>query len=128
MEVITYEAVNPSLIPNTIMRKLLRDGVHTVYYIAPVPGYVLHDNAGNWEDAGITYEAYYMGECSCRADYDFVANPREFYAVMADSVPADQIFGGGDTTPDREITAEEAEKRMNEFAIAQTGAPDADCI
>lgn len=27
-----------------------------------------------------------------------------------------------------EITAEEAEKRMNEFAIAQTGAPDADCI
>lgn len=100
MAVITYEDAAPSLIKNTMMQKLLRDGVHQVYNIAPVNGYVLHDNAGDWEDPeGNKHLAYYVDECSCGANYDFEANPREFYAVPADSVPADQIFGvvsGGD--------------------------------
>lgn len=100
MAVVTYEDVIPSLIANTTMRKLLSDGVHRVYYITPVDGYVLHDNAVDWTDIDpetgeeITITSYYTGTCSCGANYDFTANPREFYAVPADSVPADQIFGG----------------------------------
>lgn len=94
MAVITYEEVNPSLIENTTMLKLLRDGAHQLYRISPISGYVLHDNAGNWTDMdGNTFEAYYTGTCSCAANYDFVTNPREFYAVLATEVPSDQIFG-----------------------------------
>lgn len=96
----TYEDVNPTLIPNTTMQKRFIDGVHKQYLITPVDGYVLHDSVGNWTEMDpitgeeITKEAYYTGTCTCAASYDFTANPREFYAVPADSVPADQIFGG----------------------------------
>lgn len=97
---ITYEDVTPSLIPNTIMKKRLLNGVHKTYTITAADGYVLHDNAGDWTDIDpitgeeIVYKAFYSGTCTCAANYDFAANPREFYAVPADSVPADQIFGG----------------------------------
>lgn len=100
MAVVTYEDVNPSLIENTTMQKLLSDGVHRAYKISPVDGYVLHDNAGDWtEPDEITGEettvlAFYTGTCSCAASYDFTANPREFYAVLASTVPENQIFGG----------------------------------
>lgn len=100
MAVITYEDMNPALIANTTMRKLLSDGVHRVYDITPVDGYVLHDKARDWEEEDpetfemVTKLGYTTGTASCAASYDFTANPREFYAVPADSVPADQIFGG----------------------------------
>ena len=96
----TYEDVNPTLIPNTTMQKRFIDGVHKQYRITPVDGYGVHDSVGNWTEMDpitgeeITKEAYYTGTCTCAASYDFTANPREFYAVPADSVPADQIFGG----------------------------------
>ena len=106
MAVITYEDVNPTLIPNTTMTKLLRDGVHQVYRIYPIDGYVLHDNKNDYpEYDSVTGEetivlGYVSGSTSCAANYDFVANPREFYTVPADSVPADQIFGGVPSNPE----------------------------
>lgn len=102
MAVITYEEVNPSLIANTTMVKGLVDGVHRNYRISPIDGYVLHDKANDWTTIDpVTNEevinlGYSRGTVSCAANYDFVANPREFYAVPESSVPADQIFGGTD--------------------------------
>lgn len=95
----TYEDVVPTLIENTTMKKMFINGVHRTYNIAPIDGYVLHDNAGNWQvQDEITgewheVEAYYRGMCSCGASYDFATNPREFYAVPANTVPENQIFG-----------------------------------
>ena len=96
------EPVTPSLIENTTMIKNFRDGVATTYYITPVPGYVIHDNAADWEDVDpdtgevITVNlGFRRGIVTCGVNYDFTANPREFYAVPEDSVPADHIFGGG---------------------------------
>lgn len=104
----TYEDVTPSLIANTVMQKGFLDGVHKVYIIAPASGYVLHDKAldtdeydENFELTGNVILGYTTGTCSCGANYDFTANTREFYAVLADTVPADQIFSGGNN--DHEI-------------------------
>ena len=99
----TYEDVIPTLIPNTIMQKRLRDGVQTTYLITAVDGYVLHDNLlDRYEDydddenpIGDLILGYYSGTRTVGANYDFTANPREFYAVPESSVPADRIFGGG---------------------------------
>lgn len=99
MAVITYEDVIPSPIANATVQKGFADGVHRIYSISAVDGYVLHDNGNDWTEIDpITGEetlklGYSRGTCSCAASYDFVANPREFYAVPEDSVPADQIFG-----------------------------------
>lgn len=72
------------------------NGVHTQYYISPNAGYVLHDNISDWVDEyGELKLGYVRGTVSCGVNYDFTANPREFYAVPEDSVPADQIFGVG---------------------------------
>jgi hypothetical protein len=98
----TYEDVNPTIIANTAMQKGFINGVHKIYTITPNAGYVLHDNVGDLviEDE-ITGEeiktlAFFRGTCTCGANYDFTVNSREFYAVLESSVPADQIFGGGD--------------------------------
>lgn len=88
--------LNPSLIENTTMLEKLRDGVLYAYAITPADGYVLHDKGLDAYDGGYTEEGepignlilgYTTGTTTCAASYDFVANPREFYA--------DQIFGGG---------------------------------
>lgn len=92
---ISYEDVNPTLIPNTTMRKLLSNGVHITYNITPNPGYVLHDKDYDYPDEdGNLILGYRTTMASCRYDYDFVANPNEFYTVPESEVPADQIFGG----------------------------------
>ena len=102
----TYEDVIPSLIENTTMQKNIYNGVHNVYIIRPISGYVLHDHARDWTDIDpdtmeeIPVLGYTRGMATCAANYDFEANPREFYAVPEDSVPADQIFG---VTPDHEL-------------------------
>ncbi len=88
--IVTYEDVTPTLIANTVMRKRFFDGAFAVYTITPVDGYVLHDKlydlyeefdeAGNPIgeplECGCT-----RGTCTCRHDYDFIANPREFCAI-----------------------------------------------
>ena len=92
---IVYKDISPAPIENTVMTEVHRDGVHMVTRIIPMPGFVLHDKAGDWEDPETRekFQAYYTGSCSCGADYDFTANPRGFYAVKADAVPQTQIFG-----------------------------------
>lgn len=93
--IITYEDVNPSLIENTTMQKVLRDGVHSTYYIAPADGYVLHDKTYDTividpvtgEETDEVILGYRTSTASCAASYDFTANPREFYAVPEDQAP-----------------------------------------
>lgn len=117
MAVITYEDVVPTLIPNTTMRKMFIDGVHKVYVITPLDGYVLRDKANDEEEidpdtlepTGRTLFCYASGGATCGANYDFTplqvtdengvthtayGAQREFFARLASEVPADQIFGG----------------------------------
>lgn len=104
---LSYGAFVTPQIENTTQQEILRDGVVCSYFIKAVEGYVLHDKALAIpmppDENGVesTLPGYTAGEVSCAASYDFTANPREFYAVPRDSVPADQIFGGGDN--DHEI-------------------------
>lgn len=99
----TYEDVNPTLIANTTMQKRLRDGVDYSYRITANDGYVLHDKALDTEEfdyemmipTGNIIRGYTEGTCTCAASYDFIANEREFYAVLRSEVPENQIFGGG---------------------------------
>lgn len=98
METITYEEVTPTLIENTTMLKIFGDGVHRQYRITPNDGYVLHNSFRDWtyidpETMKETFcRGYSAGYSTCAASYDFEKNPHEFYAVPADSVPAQQIF------------------------------------
>ena len=106
---VTYEDVIPPLIENTIMRKALINGVHKQYTIEAIDGYVLHDARLDYQSSDpetgeplfdedgneLITEGFATGMVSCRWDYDFTTNPWGFYAVPEDSVPADQIFGGG---------------------------------
>ena len=99
-----YPIVNPSLIENTTMQKGIdENGVHRNYLFTPIPGYVIHDNESDYmgldpvtgEDVLVL--GYTRGTVTCGANYNFTANPREFYAVPESDVPdpENQIFGGG---------------------------------
>lgn len=108
MVTFTREDVIPTLIENTTMQKVFRDGEHLVFEITPNSGYVLHDKRYDspaydeitFEETGEIILGYRTSTASCPANYDFVANPDEFYAVPANEVPADQIFG--ETEPETE--------------------------
>jgi hypothetical protein len=99
----TYENVEPTLIENTTMQKRLLDGVHKQYLITANEGYVLHDqlldhevlDPDSGEPTGEIILRYYQGTRTVAASYDFVANPREFYAVLRSAVPEDNICGVG---------------------------------
>jgi hypothetical protein len=98
----TYPDVIPSLIENTTMQMGINEsGAHKTYRITPVPGYVIHDNTRDYTDLDpetmeeVEKLGFTRGTVSCAANYDFAANPRDFYAVPETDVPADQIFGGG---------------------------------
>jgi hypothetical protein len=116
----TYENVSPSLIANTTMQIRLIDGVPKQYLITVNEGYVLHDSEydiypeydeeGN--GIGEPVLGYTQMTRTCGYNYDFNANPRQFYAVLADSVPVDSIYSDdtdheimGDTTeePEQEV-------------------------
>lgn len=81
--------VEPSLIENTTMQEVLKNGVLYAYYITPEEGYVLHDKMIDEEvcdietgvPTGKVILGYKTSVSSVEADYDFVANPRELYAV-----------------------------------------------
>lgn len=93
MAVVTYEAVEPTPIANALVQKCYQDGVHKSYFITPNEGYVLHDNAYDFEDMdGNQFLGYRTTTATCGANYDFAVNSREFYAVLETDVPADQIF------------------------------------
>lgn len=88
--IITYESVTPTLIDNTTMQLNFKDGVPTSYYIIPNEGYMLHDKVRDtveydeetMRETGNVILGYARKIVSCSADYDFTANPREFYAVL----------------------------------------------
>ncbi len=83
--------VIPSLIANTEMTLTTVDGRPSTYNITPASGYVLHDKAYDYpvidrdtlEETGEVVLGYRTSTASCSANYDFEANPREFYAVTA---------------------------------------------
>lgn len=100
---VTNVLLTPSLIENTTMYEKYINDVHRGYSITPNEGYVLHDKELDLYEGGLTEDGepigelllgYYGGTRTCGANYDFTANPREFYAVLASEVPADQIYGG----------------------------------
>lgn len=128
---ITYKKINPTLIPNTNMEKGFLDGVHKIYRITPIDGYVLHDKGRDYElfdEIGnpildengeqIIRRGYSTNAASCGADYNFSVSQitiddgsivasfgsREFFAVLKSSLPA------GTHT---EITVEEMNERLN---------------
>ena len=86
---ISNEIVNPSLIENTTMQLNFVDGVPTAYYITPNDGYMLHDKLYDnhvvdevtLEETGEIILGYRRTTASCSVNYDFIENPREFYAV-----------------------------------------------
>ncbi len=103
MTTITREDLIPTLIENTTMQKIFMNGTHVQYSITPNSGYVLHDkdfdlpvyDEETGEETGEVILGYRTYMATCSASYDFATNPREFYAVPENDVPADQIFGGG---------------------------------
>lgn len=97
---IIYEDVIPSFIENTTIKKALNNGVLSSYRITPNSGYVLHDKGMDepiYDDEGNETGEVVLGfrtsTAGVGANYDWTENPREFYAVLASSVPEDQIFG-----------------------------------
>lgn len=80
------------------------------YRIAPIEGYVLHstgydtevlDENGNPTGDIILGYIPYPADITVPYNYDFVANPRQIFAVPADTVPENQIFNNGQ--PDHEV-------------------------
>ena len=78
------------IIPNTAMTLSLIEGVPAAYYIAPNEGYVLHDKLydsieydnDTMEETGNIILGYRTSTASCSINYDFEANPREFYTIL----------------------------------------------
>lgn len=72
-----------SVIPNTQMAILLKDGKEISYNITPFEGFKLHAKELDSEDdmTGEIILGYTEGKKSCPLDYDFSVNPREFYSV-----------------------------------------------
>lgn len=98
---------------NTTMRAFYNNqNVLRSYFIAPIEGYLLHDalldfparDEETGEDTDEILKGYipYPASLTVMYNYDFAANPRQIYAVPADTVPENQIFGGTDE-PEHEI-------------------------
>ena len=95
------------IIENTTMEKYVNgNGVELVYVIAPIEGYVIHNNARDWTEEidgeEVVKEGFASGSVSVPISYDFTDNPFNLYTKLASEVPADQIFGGGNE-PEHEI-------------------------
>lgn len=91
-----------AIIENTTMEQYVNNsGVALTYVIAPIEGYVLHDNRKDFtildeNDEEIPVEGFASGSVSVPISYDFTVNPYNLYTKLASGVPSDQIFGGGD--------------------------------
>lgn len=97
------------IIENTTMQIYTNNnGEDETYRIKAVDGYVLHDKGrdfpatdefGNdaYDENGdlIMLQGFTRATASCSINYDFEANPREFFTKPESDVPADQIFGVG---------------------------------
>lgn len=114
-----YVNVTP-IYENTTMQEYYNDAnVLRAFRIAPIEGYVLHSTSYDtevydeetMEPTGEIIPGFipYPAFIQVGYNYDFVANPKQIYAVPADTVPENQIFnnGGNDhevmnTEPDTE--------------------------
>lgn len=80
--------VNP-VVENTTMQKYIDDNTKEdrTYWIKPNEGYKLHDKVLDSEDIdpdtgeSVNVLGFNTGISTCSANYDFTANPREFYTV-----------------------------------------------
>lgn len=76
---VTYESLTETLIPNTTIDKGFIDGVHKVYRIQAVVGYLLHDSRIDEEEldlvtlmpTGNTKPRFKSGSTTVSASYDF---------------------------------------------------------
>ena len=75
-----------TIIPNTKMSILLIDDKEISYNITPSEGYKLHAKELDSEDdmTGEIVLGFIEGLKTCGIDYDFLLNPREFYAVESE--------------------------------------------
>lgn len=114
----TYSDIIPSLIPNTTMKMMLRDGENYMYKVTPIDGYVLHDMAaddieldenGN-PTGGINGYMFSSGTCSCSA-----RDPLETTTL---SVP---VLDGNGNIINELVTAYGTKKF---FAIERSKVPD----
>lgn len=91
---ITNGNVITTPLTNITVTEKLNNGVLIAYSIQANEGYVLHDNLLDDEDENANVIlGYYSSFRTVAKNYDFVTNPREFYAVLESEVPADRIFG-----------------------------------
>lgn len=106
-----YIDVEP-IIPNTTMQKAIHPttGRELSYKITVNEGYVIHDKGRDYttdvlDENGNTVldengnpvtvfkQGFTTGSTTCGINYDFEANPREFFTLPESEVPADQVFG-----------------------------------
>jgi hypothetical protein len=112
---IIYEVMEQTLIENTTMELGIENGLAKKYRITPNQGYVMHDNRydsyneydeeGNGVGEPILGYRTSTASCSVRQlvvdeNGNITTNVYDFYAVPASSVPADQIFGKVEQTPE----------------------------
>lgn len=106
----TYEEMIPSPLENITVEKAFYNDVHRSYRLRPNEGYVMHDKLCDVTvideetliPTGEILPGYIWSYASVGANYDFVTNPREFYAALETDVPENQIFGGGNNN-DHEV-------------------------
>lgn len=100
-----YVDVEP-VYANTTMKASYNDeNVLRTYRIAPVEGYVMHTTSYDREvideETGTPTGEIILGfipypaSTSVPYNYDFAANPKQIYAVPADTVPENQIYNAG---------------------------------
>lgn len=106
-----------TLFENTTMYRRVDDTTNVLkgYRIYPIEGYVLHSTGYDvevfdeetMEPTGEILPGFipYPAFVQVGYNYDFEANPMQFYAVPQDSVPADQIFNNGSN--DHEVASTE---------------------
>ena len=104
---ITVEAI----IPNTRMEAYYNsDNVLRRYYIYPAEGYALHHklydeeiiDEETLEPTGEIRQRFTTAFTTVVADYDFVANPDEIFAVLLSELDEDQLCGVS-TEPEHEV-------------------------
>lgn len=98
----TFVAVEPPLIENTTMVRCVEVGN---YQITPIEGYALHDKGMDsyyydpdlMETTDQLILGFRLSTAGVGPNYDWTANPREFYTVLLSQLPENsELFGGVD--------------------------------
>lgn len=83
-----------TLIENATMKERYNDNGEMVnYIISPIKGYLLHEKSRdeivldeNGNETGKIKKGYTSGVVTTLANYDFIENPREIYAVKESEI------------------------------------------